>query len=315
MNSYTDKATTNKGQRKSDPASKNQHRGNSTFQFVDNKPETVAQRKLQRLMSNSAQQNPLNTLQKTIHVGRQPNTTVQFQALANSDKGTLGNKHKEGPGNSGPLQRVKLGLPAHAQQGTRKHGPSDEYKVDKDNEFGHGAGRSVVVIETNEYPHMEPEAIQDWIEHMGNDPDAVVNISQKWRSHLGPPLKTMAVLPRGIRAGIHPGERLMTVETSGMRGGGSIALLNNKLGGMGESDVQHISSHPGTGVLAPAHGHIYLHNGGDAGLKAAREILGEPKKEETQKEKWEYAEALASTSGVPKPLDTSGTDDVDEWED
>lgn len=206
-----------------------------------------------------------------------------------------------------PIQLQKIGIPAHSQQSSKKYGPSDEFKVDTENEWGHGV-RPVVVIETSEYPHMTQSAISDWIDHMGTDPDKIVNISQSWDSHVGPAATKIAALPRNIRAYIHPGDRMMTVEGPTNKEGRHIASINRRLNGMIESDVQHIASHPGTGQLGAAHGHIYLPNGGDAGIKAAAAILAPKKKKQS-------TDAMASDLGVPQPLDTSGTSDVDDWED
>jgi len=55
MNTYADKTQENKSQSVSAASPQMQSGGESTFQFVDNRPEAVAQRKLQEIANNSEQ--------------------------------------------------------------------------------------------------------------------------------------------------------------------------------------------------------------------------------------------------------------------
>lgn len=58
MNTYSDKAQENKSQSMANTVSQRQNSGESTFKFVDNRPEAIAQRKLQAMADNySAQRN------------------------------------------------------------------------------------------------------------------------------------------------------------------------------------------------------------------------------------------------------------------
>jgi hypothetical protein len=55
MNTHADKTQEKKSQSVANTVSQKQRRGESTFQFVDNRPEAVAQRKLQEMANNSPQ--------------------------------------------------------------------------------------------------------------------------------------------------------------------------------------------------------------------------------------------------------------------
>lgn len=64
MNTYADKAQENKSQSVSAADSQMQNGGKSTFQFADNRPEAVTQRKLQELANNSPQIRQLGVFQE-----------------------------------------------------------------------------------------------------------------------------------------------------------------------------------------------------------------------------------------------------------
>ena len=53
MNTHADKTQENKSQSVSNVESQMQSGGESTFKFVDNRPEAIAQRKLQEMANNS----------------------------------------------------------------------------------------------------------------------------------------------------------------------------------------------------------------------------------------------------------------------
>jgi hypothetical protein len=53
MNTHADKTLENKSQTVANRLPKLQSKSESTFQFVDNRPEAIAQRKLQEAISNS----------------------------------------------------------------------------------------------------------------------------------------------------------------------------------------------------------------------------------------------------------------------
>jgi len=78
MNTHADKTQENKRQTFANTTSQKQSGGESTLQFLDNRPETVAQRKLQEMANNSPQvkqfkilQNMFNNIKKTDPIQRQ----------------------------------------------------------------------------------------------------------------------------------------------------------------------------------------------------------------------------------------------------
>lgn len=63
MNAHADKTQENKSQSSSSAVSQMSSSSESTFQFIDNRPETVAQRKIQEMVNNSLQVKQANQLQ------------------------------------------------------------------------------------------------------------------------------------------------------------------------------------------------------------------------------------------------------------
>jgi hypothetical protein len=67
MNTHADKTQETKKQLDSEQNSHKQNGGDATFQFVDNRPEAVAQRKLQEIANNSSQVSQLRALHGMVH--------------------------------------------------------------------------------------------------------------------------------------------------------------------------------------------------------------------------------------------------------
>ncbi|MBC8755071.1 hypothetical protein H2O64_10335 [Kordia sp. YSTF-M3] len=66
MNAHAEKINTNKNQSVANTISKKQHTSNSSFQFTDNRPEAVAQLKLQNMMTNIPKVSLTSQLQKNV---------------------------------------------------------------------------------------------------------------------------------------------------------------------------------------------------------------------------------------------------------
>ncbi len=84
MNTHADKTQENKSQSVSIDHSQIQSDGETTFQFVDNRPEAIAQRKLQEMANNSPQVSQLRAFQDMANNGPQAKQSAQLQAIANS---------------------------------------------------------------------------------------------------------------------------------------------------------------------------------------------------------------------------------------
>jgi len=81
MNTHADKTKENKSQSVANAFSQKSS-GESTFQFVDNRPEAVAQRKLQEMANNSPQAMRMRAFQEMANNSRQAKKAAQLQAMA-----------------------------------------------------------------------------------------------------------------------------------------------------------------------------------------------------------------------------------------
>ena len=84
MNTHADKTQGNKSQAVSAADSQMQSRGESAFQFVDNRPEAVAQRKLQEMANNSLQVSQLRAFQEMANNSPQAKQAAQLQTMADN---------------------------------------------------------------------------------------------------------------------------------------------------------------------------------------------------------------------------------------
>jgi hypothetical protein len=84
MNTHADKTQENKSQSVANKVSPKQSGGESTFQFVDNRPEAVAKRKLQDMANNSPQVSQLRAFQNMANISPQAKQTAQLQAMADN---------------------------------------------------------------------------------------------------------------------------------------------------------------------------------------------------------------------------------------
>ncbi len=82
MNTHADKTQKNKYQSVANAVSKKQSSGESTFQFVDNRPEAITQRKLQEIANNSSQVRQLRAFQEMANNSPQGKQATQLQTMA-----------------------------------------------------------------------------------------------------------------------------------------------------------------------------------------------------------------------------------------
>lgn len=129
MNTHADKTPENKSQSVANTLSKKQIDSESTFQFIDNRPEAVAQRKLQDLANNylAQQQNPIQ--KKENKTGLPDNLKTGIENLSgysmddvkvhyNSDKPAQLNAHA-----------YAQGTDIHIASGQEKHLPHEAWHV------------------------------------------------------------------------------------------------------------------------------------------------------------------------------------------
>jgi hypothetical protein len=81
MNTHADKSQEHKSQSVSNTESQMQRGGEATFQFVDNRPEAVAQRKLQEMANNSARVIQLKAFQYMANNSQQSKQVAQLATI------------------------------------------------------------------------------------------------------------------------------------------------------------------------------------------------------------------------------------------
>lgn len=123
MNTHADKAQENKSQSISATSPHIQRRSESAFQFVDKRPEAIAQRKLQEMVNSSTQVSQLKAFQDMANKTPKVKQTAQFQPLEDNysaqDHKHIQKKNtsvsidphvsrSEGSGTSSPVQMVKI---------------------------------------------------------------------------------------------------------------------------------------------------------------------------------------------------------------
>jgi hypothetical protein len=85
MNTHADKTQENKSQSVANAVYQNQTGCESTFQFVDNRPEAIAQRKLQEMANNSPQVSQLRAFQEIVNKSPQVKKAIQFKTKTAND--------------------------------------------------------------------------------------------------------------------------------------------------------------------------------------------------------------------------------------
>jgi len=85
MNTHTNKTQENKSQSVSNGGSQMQSSGESTFQFVDNRPEVVSHRKLQEMANTSPRVSQMRAIQDMANKSSQAKQTAQLQAVTNNN--------------------------------------------------------------------------------------------------------------------------------------------------------------------------------------------------------------------------------------
>jgi hypothetical protein len=110
MNTHADKTQENKSQSVSAVNSQMQSGGEPTFQFVDNRPEAVAQRKLQEMANNSPQVSQLRTFQDMANNSPQAKQTAQLQSMADNHSAQQQQPIQKKENNAGLPDNLKTGM-------------------------------------------------------------------------------------------------------------------------------------------------------------------------------------------------------------
>jgi hypothetical protein len=110
MNTHVDKTQENKSQAVTNAISQKQIGGESTFQFVDNRPETIAQRKLQEMANNSPQVSQLKAFQEMANNSPQVNQAAQLQSMADNFSSQQQQPIQKKENNTGLPDNLKTGM-------------------------------------------------------------------------------------------------------------------------------------------------------------------------------------------------------------
>jgi hypothetical protein len=110
MNTHADKSRENKSQTVSHGESQKRSSGESTFQFVDNRPETVAQRKLQEIANNSPQVSQLRAFQDMANNSPQAKETAQMQSMEDNHSAKQRQPIQKKENNTGLPDTLKTGM-------------------------------------------------------------------------------------------------------------------------------------------------------------------------------------------------------------
>jgi hypothetical protein len=110
MNTHADKTQENKSQAVSTVDSQIQSSGESTFQFVDNRPEAITQRQLQEIANNSPQVSQLRAFQEMANNSPQAKQSAQLQAMANNHSSKEQQPFQKKENNTGLPDNLKTGM-------------------------------------------------------------------------------------------------------------------------------------------------------------------------------------------------------------
>jgi hypothetical protein len=110
MNTHADKTEKNKSQTVTAETSQLQSGGKSTFQFVDNRPEAIAQRKLQEMANNSPQVSQLKAFQDMANNSPQAKQMTQLQAMADNYTAQQQQTIQKKENNTGLPDNLKTGM-------------------------------------------------------------------------------------------------------------------------------------------------------------------------------------------------------------
>ena len=110
MNTHADKIQENKSQSVSNETSQKQGGDKSTFQFVDNRPEAIAQRKLQEIANTSKQVSQLRAFQEMPNNSSQAQKTAQLQSMADNHSTQQQQPIQKKENNTGLPDDLKTGM-------------------------------------------------------------------------------------------------------------------------------------------------------------------------------------------------------------
>ena len=129
MENYADKRQENQSQSLANAETQKQGGGDATFQFVDNSPEGIAQRKLQEMADNSPEAMQLKAFQAMADNSPEAKETAQLQAMADNHSAQEEQAIPKQKNNTGLPNKLKAGienLSGYSMDDVKVHRNSDK---------------------------------------------------------------------------------------------------------------------------------------------------------------------------------------------
>lgn len=129
MNSHADKTQENKNQSVANGFAQMEESSESAFQFVDNRPTAISQRKVQETANNSSKISQLRAFQEMANNSPQAKQTIQLQDIADSPSSEQEQPVTKKENNTGLPDNLKEGvenLSGHSMDDVKVHYNSDK---------------------------------------------------------------------------------------------------------------------------------------------------------------------------------------------
>jgi hypothetical protein len=163
MNTHADKTQENKSQAVSAETSQLQSGGESTFQFVDNRPEAITQRKLQEMANNSPRAMQLKAFQDIANNSPQAKQTTQLQSMMGNSSAQQQQPIQKKENNTGLPDNLKTGmenLSAMSLDDVKVHRNSDKPAQLQAHAFAQGADIHLGPGQEKHLPHEAWHVVQ-----------------------------------------------------------------------------------------------------------------------------------------------------------
>jgi hypothetical protein len=163
MNTHADKTQENKSQSVSAADSQMQSGGESMLQFEDNRPEAIAQRKLQEMANNSPQALQLKAFQYMANNSPQAKQTAQLQSMADNHSSQQQNPIQKKENNTGLPDNLKTGmenLSGYSMNGVKVHYNSDKPAQLQAHAYAQGTDIHVAPGQEKHLPHEAWHVVQ-----------------------------------------------------------------------------------------------------------------------------------------------------------
>jgi hypothetical protein len=163
MNAHADQTQENESQVVSAMDSQMQSGGEATFQFVDNRAETVAQMKLQEMANNSPQVSQLRAFQEMANNSAKAKKTAQLQAIADKHSARQQVPIQKKENNTGLPDNLKTGmenLSGISLDDVKVHYNSDKPAQLQAHAYAQGSGIHLASRQEKHLPHELAHVVQ-----------------------------------------------------------------------------------------------------------------------------------------------------------